>query len=259
MAGHGYSGVNDKGYGAFGAELKKSAWGGVSIKKYDSQDGNAQLALADAPMVVAWKLRATWGIRTLVQATGTDALVAFDDEWDSAQRAFNLRVGAAEEHQKPAVRQAATRVRASLLSGAGTAQTSLTYDQEVDFGRNQAELAGKAPLAADLETIGAGDALKRIHLATEALAGGLGRGANKGRAPARSQRVREALMACSTAFNGIHDEIVWALDHTRDQAERTRLEALLAPMQALLDRYPSAAATPAAPAAPAPGGGVPTP
>ncbi len=249
MAGHGYSFVTDRGFNGFSRELESGAWGAVSIKKYDAEDEAAKLPLADTPAVVVWKLRTLWGIRAVAKATGVDALAEFDAEWDSAQRALNLAVGAAEEHKEPATRAAAGRIRLSLLSGGGVAQTQIGFDQEVDFGLNQIDLASRSPLAADVKTAGVGEHLKRIQAATEAFAVALGRDTGKGRAPARGRRIREALIACSTAFNGIHDEIEWAIEHTSDHEQRARLEGLLAPLNGLLERYPA----PAAPAAPAAG------
>jgi len=252
MAGYGYSFVTDKGFVAFTHELDKGAWKGVSINKYDTPGSMAKAVLADAPLIVAWKLRATWGIRALAATANAEALAPLDAEWDSAQRALNLAVATGEEHKKPEHKAAAGRVRAALLSGNGTAQTVLSYDQEVDFGQNQLDLAAKKSLAADVKLLGLGDHLKRIREATDALAKALGRDAAKGRAPARSQRVREALTACSIAFNGIHEEIAWAVQHTSDLDDRARLEKLLAPFERMLERYPPVAVAPAAEAPPQP-------
>jgi hypothetical protein len=245
MSGYGYSFVTDKGFLAFARELEQGAWRPISLKKYDNPDALSKAPLADAPLAVAWKLRATWGIRALSAAVGTDILIELDQEWDSAQRALSYAVSAAEEHKKKDIRRAAARVRAALLSGAGTAQTQLALEQEVDFGRNQHDLASKKPLADDVIAIGASEHLARIHEATEALAKGLGRDSNKGRAPSRARRVRDALAACSTAFNGIHEEIAWAIDHSADGDERARLAQLLAPFEKLLARYPASGGVPA--------------
>lgn len=249
MAGHGYSFVTDKGYNGFTRELSEGPWGAVSITKYDADEEVAKLPLADTPAVVVWKLRALWGIRGVAKATGVDALAELDAEWDSAQRALNLAVGVAEEHQDPATRAAAKRIRVSILDGGGIAQTQYGFDQEVDFALNQLDLAGRSPLADDVKTAGIGEHLQRVQVATEAFAIALGRGTGKGRAPARARRIREALIACSAAFNGVHDAIAWAIEHTLELEEKARLEALLAPLHALLERYPA----PAAPAAPAAG------
>lgn len=258
MAGQGYSYVSDKGFIAFSHDLENGEWKGVSIKKHDQEDSMAKAPLADAPLVVAWKLRATWGIRALAAAASADVLATLDTEWDSAQRALNLAVGAAEEAKEENVRAAAGRVRAALLAGGGTSQTLLSYDQEVDFARDQLKKAADKALSADVKLTGVDKHLERIDAATKALAKGLGRDEGKTRSPSRARRIRDALAACSGAFNGIHDEIAWAIEHTADKEDRARLAALLLPFEQLLERYPSAPAVPpegdgAAPAAsPAP-------
>ena len=264
MAGNGYSFVTDRGFGAFAQDLDQGPWASVAIQQYDTEEGMAAAPLAGAPLIIAWKLRALWGIRGLAAAASADVLGAHDVEWDSAQRALHLGVATAEEHKSPVVRAAAARVRVALLAGGGTAQTGLDFEKEVDFGRDQVKRASSGTLADDIDTIGAKDHVARIHDATEGFAKALGREENKGRAPARSKRLRAAVMACSTAFNGVHDSIAWAIEHTEELHEKARLEALLAPFQALLSRYPSAAAAKAAdqgtegaadePASPAPQG-----
>lgn len=243
MAGYGYSYVTDRGFTSFTRELSEGAWKDVSIKKHDS-DGDplvARSSLLDAPLPVVWKLRATWCIRGLAQAMGAataDDLVTLDAEWDSSQRALNLALLAAAEHREANQRAAAERLRGALLQGGGTAQTLLTYEKEVDFGRAQLDLAGKAPLAADVKATGIKVHLERIREATDALAEGLGRGPGQKRAGTRARRIRDALAACSAAFNTIHDELGWAIEHSKPGEHRELLAALHAPLLALLDRYP---------------------
>ena len=243
MAGYGYSYVTDKGFASFARNLSEGAWKEVSIKKYDA-DGDTPVAkssLLDAPLPVVWKLRATWSIRMLARAMGVttaDDLVALDAEWDSSQRALNLALLTAAEDREADQRAAAERLRTALLMGGGTAQTLLTYEKEVDFGHAQLELAGKAPLSGDVKATGIKAHLERIHEATDALARGLGRGPGQKRASTRARRIRDALAACSTTFNTIHDELGWVLAHSEPGDDRDRLAALQSPLLALLDRYP---------------------
>jgi hypothetical protein len=68
---------------------------------------------------------------------------------------------------------------------------------------------------------------------------GIGRGPGRKRAAAPSKRLRDAVAACSTAFNVIHDEMAWLIEHTPPGKQRNYLEALHAPFLALLDRYPA--------------------
>jgi hypothetical protein len=99
--------------------------------------------------------------------------------------------------------------------------------------------------------------LDRIQEATVALGEGIGRAPGKNRAPSRSLRIRDALQECSAAFNRIHDGLVWAIGHTGSGPDRDKLEKMLAPLQALLDRYPATAAAGAGAATPAAGAGDP--
>jgi len=248
MARYGYSYVTDRGFTSFARELSEGAWKDISIKKLDT-DGDSPVAkssLLDAPLPVVWKLRATWSIRMLARAMGVtsaDALLGLDGEWDSSQRALNLALLTAAEHRDAERRAAAERLRTALLLGSGTAQTQLSYEKEVDFGYSQLDLADKPPLAADVKATGIKPHLDRIREATDALATGLGRVPGQRRAGTRARRIREALAACSTAFNTIHDQLAWVLEHTAPGKDREELEALQAPLLALLDRYPPRAKT----------------
>jgi hypothetical protein len=110
----------------------------------------------------------------------------------------------------------------------------------------QLRLAAEESLAADLKLTGLAPRLERIRAATAALRAGTGRVAGKNRAPARWTRTRTALQECSATFNSIHDQLVWAIDHTASGPDRDKLEQMLEPFQALLDRYPGAGAAAAA-------------
>jgi hypothetical protein len=254
MAAYGYSYVTDKGFSAFARELEQSAWKDISIKKYNVEDRKPSSPLVEAPRPVIWKLRASWCIADLDAALGltTEQLMVLDAEWDAAQRALNLYLASEAEHKDADRRAAAVRLRGSLLAGAGAEQTGYTYDEEVDFGYQQLSRADKAPLEADTKLLGLAPYLKRIDHATDALAKGIGREPGKKRAAARSKRLREAVTACTTAFNAIHDELDWLLAHTPAGKHRDALEALHAPFLALLDRYPPRATPEPEPAAPPP-------
>ncbi|WP_437769772.1 hypothetical protein ACSRUE_41980 [Sorangium sp. KYC3313] len=245
MAAYGYSHVPDRGFHAFIGDLEEGAWKEISIDKYDAPDQVAPLLL-EAPRPVAWKLRARWSIARLdevLAVASDDVLRSLDAAWDSAQRAFDYTVAAAEEHEDAAVRTAATRVRRAMLKGGGTGQTTLTYGAEVDFGRSQLEAAKNKRMEADLKKIGALPHLKRIEAATDALAKAMGRGAVEGRPGARSTRLREAMGVCVNAFNTIHDEMVWLLEHLPAGKKREQVEALHRPFLELLKRYPPPAAS----------------
>ncbi|WP_437894930.1 hypothetical protein [Sorangium sp. So ce124] len=250
MAAYGYSFVTDKAFSAFARDLEQGAWKGVSIDKYDVPNRVPAASLFEAPRPVVWKLRARWSIAALDEALGVAsaaALAELDTEWDTAQRALHLFLASAAESKDPAQRDAAVRLRGALLAGAGTEQTQYAYDAEVDYGWHQVAVAGKAPLAADVKKVGAGAYLKRAEEATEALARGLGRTSGQKRAVARSKRIREAVVGCTQAFNAIHGELGWLIEHTPSGKQRDLLQALHAPFLALLERSPQRAPAAAAP------------
>jgi hypothetical protein len=144
MPAYGYSKVTDKAFSAFSLELEEGAWKAISIKKYVDAADWRPASLVDAPRPVVWKLRATWAISDLALALGVasaEVLAALDSDWDAGQRSFNSFVASAQDDAAPEVRAAAVRVGKTMLGGGGTAQTILSYDEEVDYGRNQIVIA----------------------------------------------------------------------------------------------------------------------
>jgi hypothetical protein len=253
MASKSFGNVDDKAFVTLGVALEEGAWKDISIKKHDSEAMVALSPFANLPLASKWKLHGTWGVRRLVAALSVGNNVELDSEWDASQRSFASGVASEEDHQDPAHRAAAGRLRTALLDGAGTAQTQLDLDGEVEFGKKQLRLVEEKALAADLHLTGLGPKMDRIREATAALDAGTGRVPGKNRAKARSVRVREALAECAAAFNSIHDDLVWAMAHSPSGPDRDKLEKLLEPLQAALDRAPAtAAATPAADATAAP-------
>lgn len=252
MASNGFGSVDETGFVSAGEVFEQGPWKDIQTKKHDSDEMIAQSPFVSTPTAVVWKLSGIWGIRGLVQAMSVGNGAELDQEWDASQRSFASSVASEEDHKDPAHRAAAGRIRTALLDGAGTGQTILDLDKEYDFGVKQLRLAAEDKLAADLKLTGLAPKLERIREATAALGEGTGRAPGKNRAPSRSLRIRDALQECSAAFNQIHDGLVWAIDHTSSGPERDKLEKMLQPLQALLDRYrATAAAKPTSPAAPA--------
>ncbi len=258
MTTYGYSYVSDKAFVAFSHDMQEGPWKSVSIAKYDTSDQMLAPSAFDAPLPVLWKLRIAWVLAVLKQALGSGKLDELDGSWDSVQRRVHHRLAENEESRDPEVRQAAQRLRARLLDGGTTAHTMFGYDEEVDFGRQQVELAKEAQTASDIKKLKLGELVAEIAETTEALAKGTGRKAGMKRAGAPSAQQREALTACSAAFNGVHDDIAWFIEHTPTGPERDKLIELQAPFEALLARNPPRAAvaktaptvaTPVAPAA----------
>jgi len=121
------------------------------------------------------------------------------------------------------------------------AQTTMGYDDEVDFGRHQLAILKGDQLAADAKKVGLASVVKQIEETTEALAKALGRGPGQKRSSPRSIRLREALTECSAAFNWIHQDLAWTAEHTPPGSARAQLDNLLAPFTALLSRFPPTA------------------
>ena len=238
---NGYGNVDPQGFVAYASILEEGAWKAISIKKYDSEDLLAPSPLAQAPLAVVWKLHATWAIRALVKSMNVGNNAELDTEWDAAQRSFDAAVLSEENHEDPAHRAAAARIRTALLTGAGTKQTQFELDAEYEFGKTQLRLAAEPQLAADLTLTGLDAKIDRVRKTTEALGAGIGRGPGKNRAPARSLRIRDAVQECVATFNHIHDGLVRAIAHTPSGPDRDQLEELLSPFQALLDRHPAPA------------------
>ena len=261
MSRFGYGHVTEKGFIAFSHDLCEGAWAEVSSKGYDSAQRMLPSNPMEVPRDVGWKLRATWAIAALRDALGTspEVLVELDVLWDSTQRKLFHILGSAAEDRNPEVRAAAERLQGALLEGAGTAQTNLSYDEEVDFGRHQVALMSKGARAEDVKRLGLGSLRDEIHDATESLARGVGRRPGEQRTTGRYKRVRAATAACAAAFNGIHDEIAWFVEHAPPGKARKRLERMLAPFQALLERYPASGSEPAPAPAPAPAEEEPAP
>lgn len=242
MALFGYGSVPDRAFVAFEQELDEGAWKAVSTKKHeDAAKGNAA-ALLSAPTQVIWKFRLRWGIGAIVSALGATSLVSLDDAWDAAQRRLFHRIAEGVDAEDRAVRDSADRLRTGLLAGTGTAQTQLDFDSEVDFGRQQLALTQDGgPLAADAKKLKLADALADIAKTTESLGKGLGRGTTEKR-KAPSRRLREAVAECAASFNAVHDEIAWFISRTPKGSDRDTLTALMAPLEALLERNQSATA-----------------
>lgn len=258
MSNYGYSYVSDKAFVAFLHDLSEGAWKGVSIIKHDNPEKTVTAATLDASHPVVWKLRIVWAIAALKDALGTTTVDKLDAAWDAGQRRLFHQLATHADDKDAEVREAAGRLKAQLLDGDGTGQTILGYDEEVDFGRKQLELVKDGQGAADVKKLKLGDTMQDIKETTEALANGIGRKAGGKRTAAPSTRQREALAVCTAAFNGVHDDIAWFIEHTPNGPDRDKLSALQAPFEALLQRNPPPAgkggggSAPAAPAEPAP-------
>jgi hypothetical protein len=238
MSGYGYSYVTDKAFVAFAHNLGQGAWRNVSIAGYEGEGKMLDAAALDAPHPVLWKLRISLVITALKVALGSGKLDVLDAGWDSSERRLHFRLAERADDTDAEVRAAAERLRRKLLKGKGTEQTVHDFDAEVDFGRQQLELAKEAAIAADIKKLKVDDLLHDIERATEALAVGLGRQGGARRTGLASVQQRDALAACTSAFNGVHDHIAWFLANTPNGPARDLLTELEAPFAALLARNP---------------------
>ncbi len=239
MAAYGYSHVPDRGFHAFLGDLEEGAWKEISIDKYDAGSGSA--AALEAPRPVAWKLRARWSIARLdvvLAVASDDVLRSLDAAWDSAQRAFDYTVAAAEEHED------APRAHGR---DAGPARHAEGWRHRADHpdlwcrGRFRALAAGSGQEQAhggrsqeDRRSLTSSGSRRRPTRWRRRWVAARWRG----RPGARSMRLREAMGVCVTAFNSIHDEMVWLLEHLPAGKKREQIEALHRPFLELLKRYP---------------------
>jgi hypothetical protein len=253
MSGQGYGVVTDSGFIGFEVELNApdGAWGQIVTKKWEKGAEESVASLLDAPRTVEWKLRLRFGLGALIAALGAQSIGELDAAWDSAQRRLFHKIGAARDDKNPAIRAAGDRLAAGLLAGSGTFQTTYDIDAEVDFGRKQVRLTSPdgGPLAADVKKAGLESVLADIHQATEELAKAVDRqGGKKRKAP--SKVLRNALGQCVSAFNAVHENLLWYIEQSPAGPDRDKLSALLAPLDALLERHTPAVATAATPESP---------
>jgi hypothetical protein len=244
MGGFGYGTVPDRGFVGFERELGDGGWKAISTESYEDDWNKSAALLLEAPHPVVWKLRLRKGIGAIVAALGTVPLSTLDAAWDASQRRLFFHIAIGVDSEDAAVRAAADRLRSQLLIGAGTAQTQLDYDDEVDFGRQQVKLTSPGgPLAADAKKVNLGDALADVAKTTEALAKGLGRAeGSKRKAPSR--QLRDAVAECAASFTAVHQDLTFFLEHTPPGPERDHLASLLKPLEELLARRAVTPATP---------------
>ncbi len=249
-----YAYVPEEGFEGFAQELSQGAWALIDTKDFEGAGQAAAKPLCDAPLQVTWKLRVAWVLVELGAARGgADLAKDVDNAWDGTQKRLAGLLAAGTHDKAHEKRAAAARLQKAFLLGAGSGQTKLRYQQEVDFGRTQAQLAKEAQYAADIALLGLDSLVTEIEEATDALAEAIGHGQGKGRRP--SERRRAALGACSTTFAAVADSIAWVIRHGTP-ADQPRAQALLVSFHALAKRYPAppkpqSAADQATPAGPA--------
>jgi hypothetical protein len=245
MTTYGYSFVSDSGLTAFPQDLDNSVWREVPALSFG--DGDPQgVTLLSAPLSSALKWAVLNAIDSLAQAIArapSSSTVA-DEGFDRQQRIFDASLNLALLSDDPAEVAAAQRLKAALTLGSGTAQTALSYQGEVDFGRDQARLAAQPAIAADLTTLHLTERLALIQAATERLALTLGR-VDQDPSLAPSKRLTLTRAACTVTLNTVHALLNHIKTNAPSATTRDHAAALLAPFEALLSRHPAPTPSPA--------------
>ena len=240
MAQLSFTNVNEEGFIAFSQSLTADDWGAIDITSYEGPNRTALVPLCDAPTVVLYKLKLRWAIGEFLDArAGADSAKDLDRNWDDAQKRLRRLLDAAATDRDGAKREAAARLKNSLLMGAGEGQTKLKYQQEVDFGRQQLQLTSSGQNAADIALLGLATTMSDIEDATDALAAGIGHGQTNRRP---SKRRREAMAACASVFLTVAKDLAWLAEHGQDGADRARAGRLWSTLEVLSLRYPAAGA-----------------
>ena len=228
-----YWNVTDKGYASFLTNLENAPWAEIPAP-------DPSKPLTEAPVLSVLKHRLGRVVLGVLEAMGvSNKVVIADQEWDRCETRLSARVAFDENDTDADRRAAAARVRAALLTGAGTAQNALAPDLEVDFGGAQVnQCKPGTSLHADIEALGYQPLIDDIRVATEALAVAVGREIPGPRPPSRSIQIREAVRAAAKTFNAVDDSINDLLGETpKGTPAHAQLTKLQVSLQTLLARY----------------------
>jgi hypothetical protein len=232
---YGFSSVPDRAYVALLDDLSEGAWAKVGVGR-----GRDAPGILQAPLTVYWKRRLHSAIQELVEALGApgpEASRAVDRAWDAAQKRLHFRTLELCASDDETTARTARRVRDALLEGDGLEQTTWDLHAELDFGRSQLRKAASGELPTDLTALRLGSYLEDIRVATDALRDLLGLGAPGERSGPRWEQTKDALEGCAAACTHILEAVDWLHEHTgTSDSDRATLEALGAPLVALLDR-----------------------
>ncbi len=194
--------VTETGYRALADEFNQGAWATVDITPFVDAQGAIVKPLCTALVTVKIEILAT--IASLASArSSVYSATDLNRIWDNFQRQLNLTLSTAATDPDAHKRAAALRLQKLLLRGGGTGQTSLKYQQEIDFGREQIKAAAKDEAAKDIALLAIDSLMASIGTATENLAEAIGHGGTDQRP---SEQVRGAKAECAAAC-------IWAV-HT---------------------------------------------
>ncbi len=222
------------GFAAFDVELATGDWACVDSSRYEGGPRRAAKALEDGPTLPIVKLRLKWAIAALLQAIDVagDAKEC-DRNWDTLQNQLASILGARSASTDGIKRAASQRLQGILLLHSNAAQTKLSYQQEVDFGRNQVAHVSQGQGAADVASLGLVPLMLEIAATTEALAMAIGYG-NCTQSP--QERKLSARATCAATFDSVAYWLDWIAEFG-SEADRERAEALRAPLEQLAARY----------------------
>lgn len=230
-----------EGFAAFDVELSSGAWGAVEISPYLGADGRAVQPLGTAPVFIALKIQLFQPIANVVRAmSGAGTAKLCDNAWDGTQKLLHNTIAVGLASRDAAKRAAAERLQKLLLLGDGEKQTQLTYQQEVDFGRNQIRIMTESPHAADVTLLGLQPVVTELAATTNALAQAIGHG-ETGLPPAK--RKRAATAACVAAFGAVARQLEWLTESGMEGVDRQMAVTLHDALVELAMRYPRPTST----------------
>jgi hypothetical protein len=155
-----------------------------------------------------------------------------DIDWDDIQRMFAFLINRERRSRDPKRREAAELLHQAMLSGQGTAQTSMTYADEVTFGTKQVELA-KQPLYQDaLSLLNLQDHIPQIAATTAALKDAIGLDGSDN-LPSRRTRQEQTHRRARLVTAWAHESLLVAASLAKTDQERDELNSLLAPFLAI--------------------------
>lgn len=235
----GYSFVPDQGYIAFPKDLEVSSWGSVvavAIPETGIADAEVMLGSRVDGVLKGLVLFGVSALGAAVNRMPSAASVA-DNGFDRQERILDADLARALLDDDPARVAAAEVLRDALLLGDGTDQTQLAFQDEVNFGRSQVDLAKQPNISSALALLGLTDRIARISEATERLAIAIGR-SDQDASLSAAKRLKLARVQCAAIFNVIHQTLDQLKTASATPTARDRFSALLAPFEALLARHP---------------------
>lgn len=188
----------------------------------------------DSPQLATIKTCVLRDVEALSAAlNGTfEGAVPADVDWDKAQTQLARRLAVEEISDDAARVDAAKVLQRDLLSGRGTAQTQLPFDEEVAFGVRQRELAAQEPYKAHITLLGLSDQIERIKQTTIALDTALKAGKAAG-STSRAARVKASLTTARETIQWAHRSLDQLAKKAHSKPDRERAAALLAPFTQL--------------------------